>query len=629
MTYKIPFNKEIKNSIVRIDEQLADIVHNIKNFGAKYDGSDDCLAFQQATNSVKRIFIPEGNLSVSSVNFGSNNIIIEGTGVNSIITIENTPTDKHGLYSDTTGDITFKNVKFVIKTGHTIGNGNNGGSPFAFRYGNRVKFDNCYFDASNTQVGFSCSMHIRKLDTFIFKDCIVEGYRGYFIVGVGIANLNTNINNIMIYNNKVTGLDNSLSFFNIDNEPDNYPSGGIINDNKTIIVNNEIIRTTQGGSHAFGIGYMKNAILTGNIIKYFDYGFDIDNPNNVTASDNIIVATNSTYAGFRIGTDGTEPYLSNKLNQYVKITNNTIDGFAKGITIGEIGNIIGIEMNLIKNCGTSIYSYNNTTLSIKNNTIELNTNNVLIDWNGCTDITIDNNNVYLKTGATGIYLFTCQPNIASTSISIKNNKLIGNINTVGKIFNGFSNIGSCIVENNMGINDLDIITLKSIAGVVFGGMKINIANKMCCVVGTYGALVIASTSKIVASETITATSDIVMNTYAKTVYCNSGSPMSVFVNRSAEFNSLQDGSTFTITNMTSNVVVVNFQGFSTGDLSGLTNTFSLTNYKTLKFIIIGGVLYKISSYQPAITGSRGGNVALASLLTQLATLGIITDSTTT
>ena len=32
--------------------------------------------------------------------------------------------------------------------------------------------------------------------------------------------------------------------------------------------------------------------------------------------------------------------------------------------------------------------------------------------------------------------------------------------------------------------------------------------------------------------------------------------------------------------------------------------------------------------KPAVTGSRGGNAALASLLTQLATLGLITDSTT-
>ena len=32
--------------------------------------------------------------------------------------------------------------------------------------------------------------------------------------------------------------------------------------------------------------------------------------------------------------------------------------------------------------------------------------------------------------------------------------------------------------------------------------------------------------------------------------------------------------------------------------------------------------------RPAVTGSRGGNAALASLLTTLANLGLITDSTT-
>jgi len=34
------------------------------------------------------------------------------------------------------------------------------------------------------------------------------------------------------------------------------------------------------------------------------------------------------------------------------------------------------------------------------------------------------------------------------------------------------------------------------------------------------------------------------------------------------------------------------------------------------------------STPPAVTGSRGGNAALASLLTTLATLGLITDNTT-
>ena len=34
------------------------------------------------------------------------------------------------------------------------------------------------------------------------------------------------------------------------------------------------------------------------------------------------------------------------------------------------------------------------------------------------------------------------------------------------------------------------------------------------------------------------------------------------------------------------------------------------------------------SSKPAVTGSRGGNAALASLITALATLGLITDNTT-
>lgn len=44
---------------------------------------------------------------------------------------------------------------------------------------------------------------------------------------------------------------------------------------------------------------------------------------------------------------------------------------------------------------------------------------------------------------------------------------------------------------------------------------------------------------------------------------------------------------------------------------------------------ISGQVFKLASgNRPTITGSRGGNAALASLLTALATLGLVTDSTT-
>lgn len=42
----------------------------------------------------------------------------------------------------------------------------------------------------------------------------------------------------------------------------------------------------------------------------------------------------------------------------------------------------------------------------------------------------------------------------------------------------------------------------------------------------------------------------------------------------------------------------------------------------------GRRLVAVPNPKPVVTGSRGGNTALASLLTQLATLGVITDSTT-
>lgn len=44
----------------------------------------------------------------------------------------------------------------------------------------------------------------------------------------------------------------------------------------------------------------------------------------------------------------------------------------------------------------------------------------------------------------------------------------------------------------------------------------------------------------------------------------------------------------------------------------------------------GGLAFNdgLPAYKPSITGSRGGNAALASLLTTLASMGLITDNTT-
>lgn len=43
--------------------------------------------------------------------------------------------------------------------------------------------------------------------------------------------------------------------------------------------------------------------------------------------------------------------------------------------------------------------------------------------------------------------------------------------------------------------------------------------------------------------------------------------------------------------------------------------------------VVNPTLAKLSS-APAVTGSKGGNAALASLITTLASLGLITDKTT-
>jgi hypothetical protein len=69
--------------------------------------------------------------------------------------------------------------------------------------------------------------------------------------------------------------------------------------------------------------------------------------------------------------------------------------------------------------------------------------------------------------------------------------------------------------------------------------------------------------------------------------------------------------------MTGNEVVLASQSY--------TNGAQLSNYTALQIAALFGASVTI---KPVVTGSRGGNAALASLLTALAGLGLITDSTT-
>lgn len=56
------------------------------------------------------------------------------------------------------------------------------------------------------------------------------------------------------------------------------------------------------------------------------------------------------------------------------------------------------------------------------------------------------------------------------------------------------------------------------------------------------------------------------------------------------------------------------------------NTIVLTTHDATEFVL--GPLIMAPQPPPSVTGSRGGNAALASLLTELDTLGIIEDNTT-
>lgn len=79
---------------------------------------------------------------------------------------------------------------------------------------------------------------------------------------------------------------------------------------------------------------------------------------------------------------------------------------------------------------------------------------------------------------------------------------------------------------------------------------------------------------------------------------------------------------FVVLHPAGNYVQIGVSSTSLIQITSNTVTLPTTNTQILRFFGTGG------SNQLTVTGSRGGNGALASLLTQLATYGLIIDSTT-
>lgn len=405
-----------------------------------------------ANNTNVVINIGNGDFVCSGIDLKDRKVLIKGNGVYSNLIIDKQPVDTPGIYSNTTNKIVFDNVKFTINYGISRATQ----PPMMFRYGNSVEFRNCVFNGTNSNDDIYTNIHIRGLKTFNFKNNEIENYKGYFIVGEGMNNGNTNIDNVSFIGNIIKS-NNAYadSIFNIDNE---YNKDSVIN-----ISNNVAKRdnTTLVG-HAFGVGFVTNATIANNVIKNYHTGFDIDNPYRVNVSNNIVINelgdfnNSKTTIGIRIGSSSpSQSHIDNRRCKDVIVNGNYVFGYNQGISLGSDLYNTSVLNNTVENCINHIYCYKLSDSSIINNKFI------------CSDVTTKvmrlfsinnsqiNNNVFENKGNVPIVLFSVvsSSGLESNNVTINNNVNRSNIGNT-QIFEGLGNCTNFEVKNNTGINDI-------------------------------------------------------------------------------------------------------------------------------------------------------------------------------
>lgn len=498
---ELDWHNKVNENFHEVDSQMADIAINVKAYGANMGASADSSNIIQnlIDNVYPHLFVPKGIILLSSINFRDKNVIIEGTGCESVIVIDNIPTDKHGLYSNECGNVLFKNIKIIIKDGSNLGTGNQGAA-LAFRYGAGVTFDNVTFDASNLPDNATCCIHIRKLKYFIFNNCH-GNYKKNFILGMGINNDNgnTQINTIIINMCDFRADKGSSSFFNVDNEPDEYPIIGIINDMYAYINGNRIIKELQDDNSpheglCFGIGYSRNVNYTRNKIVNYDNAIDLDNPDTCFIIGNTLInkgTISTTGIGIRVGTDDGGAYTTHKRNTNVNISNNIISGFNIGIT-SDHGTLLSIFDNIISKFNIAFYFFEQNTSKIYNNQCIFNNGSSFLHAIGFNNSKINKNEFHLAEDIDIIqYLFWLDNSRSTTYVYIIENILYTDLDHVAQIFLTLgNNSNNILIDRNININILN--TNKTLNDIhdklvtAVGGMELNINGTKYKISGAWG-----------------------------------------------------------------------------------------------------------------------------------------------
>ena len=455
-------DRVIDENGVNIKDEIEEINSSLDTIASLYinkSGDITSLINEFITNNTNVVInIGNGDFLCSGIDFKDRKVLIKGNGVYSNLIIDKQPLNTPGIYSNTTNKILFDNVKFTINYGISRATQ----PPMMFRYGNSVEFRNCVFNGTNSNDDIYTNIHIRGLKTFNFKNNEIENYKGYFIVGEGMNNGNTNIDNVSFIGNIIKS-NNAYadSIFNIDNE---YNKDSVINISNNIAKRDN---TTLLG-HAFGVGFVTNATITNNVIKNYHIGFDIDNPYRVNVNNNIVINelgdfnNSKTTIGVRIGgSSPSQSHIDNRRCKDVIVNGNYVFGYNQGISLGSDLHNTSVLNNTVENCINHIYCYKLSDSSITNNKFICSDVTTKVLRLFCINNSQINNNIFENKNNVPIVLFSVvsSDGLESNNVTINNNVNRSNIaNTT--IFEGLGNCSNFEVKNNSGINDISRANLN-------------------------------------------------------------------------------------------------------------------------------------------------------------------------
>lgn len=325
--------------------------------------------------------------------------------------------------------------------------------------------------------------------------------------------------------------------------------------------------------------------------------------------------------GIVINWDGTTP---NQKNGCV-ITDCYVHDCPSAMGIGAGGQGHVISNNTVINCGHSgIGCYNNPLIDgvIIGNTVNTTGTNLNASSDGITGYDYANNRV-LIVGNTVENSINHGIHIGGNNIQINNNKIHGVINGSGIMLQSSPNTAPTPGVNGL-ISGNEIDTVQVGAGIYIGyHSRIVVTSNTVLNIGQTTS---QSGIQFIISSDCVCSNNIVYNVLNDAIYGNTALNLIVCGNR---IDTITGGAGIHDSGGTSTGMTV-FGNTITNASIATAAAFSGTFNVRSGIAVGGGAGFNGQApiAKPTVTGAKGGNAALGSLLTALANYGLVTDSTT-